>query len=136
MHDVINLLRTTAFSTSEMRNILKNALLPINNNVINKSLQRVVNKFINPSAFSEPELKSLTQLCFREFYDFRNMFVEPFCQNQPQFKSFITKDSLALLFLLKAHHNPSDRLLGSIWDISKSYVNDWVSILDIQEFPT
>jgi hypothetical protein len=100
-------------------------------------LEEGSNKFQTIESFTEAEHKQLFFLTKQGLYNFRDTYITPLlvqraanAQGQNGANASVphgfTQDSLAALFLLKVHHDPSFRFLGSIFGVKKTQAMNWV----------
>ena len=103
----------------------------------NRSWGRVANKFQLPELFSDTEHKDCFFVTKQGLYQFRNDYTTPMLQQRRanaqgggrSLPRGLTADSLTAMFLLKVHHDPSFRLLGTLFGIESSQAQRWVTQL-------
>ena len=101
----------------------------------NRSWGRVANKFQLPEYFSDTEHRDCFFVTKQGLYQFRDDYITPMLQQRVRnaqggarsLPRGLTSDSLTAMFLLKVHHDPSYRLLGTLFGIDSSQAQRWVT---------
>ena len=108
----------------------------------NPSWGRVVNKFQLIEKFTDRQHKECFFLSKQDLYQFRDDYIYPMLNQRmagamaqgphaaaASLPRGLTPDAMAALFMLKVHHDPSYRLLGSVFGIDSSQAQRWVTRL-------